>query len=61
MVTKKSPTGGHDLFITRFLDGEGSTVLSAMLHSEKGAYEPGAPEYWSKLRESFGAEQSVTE
>lgn len=59
MVTKKSPMGEHDLYITRFLDEDGGTVLSAMLHGLDGSYEPGAADYWEKLRETFGAEQSV--
>lgn len=58
MVTKQSPSG-HDLYITRFLDTEGETVLSAMLHGKDGSYEPGATDYWEKLRKTFGAEQTV--
>lgn len=59
MVTKKSPAGEHELYITRFLDENGGTVLSAMLHGPDGSYEPGAADYWEKLRKTFGAEQSV--
>lgn len=58
MVTKQSPSG-YELYITRFLDAEGETVLSAMLHGKDGSYEPGATDYWEKLRETFGAEQKV--
>lgn len=59
MVTKKSPSDEHQLYITRFLDAEGGTLLSAMLHGVDGSYEPGAAEYWEKLQHTFGAEQSV--
>lgn len=59
MVTKKSPAGAHDLYITRFLDEAGGTLLSAMLHGVDGAYEPGAADYWEKLRQTFGDEQTV--
>lgn len=59
MVTKRSPAGDYDLYITRFLDDAGETVLSAMLHGVEGSYEPGAADFWEKLRKTFGAEQSV--
>lgn len=59
MVTKQSPAGSHDLYITRFVDGDGGTMLSAMLHGVDGAYEPGAADYWEKLRQTFGEEQTV--
>lgn len=59
MVTKRNPTGEYDLHITRFLDDKGEAILSAMLHGTDGAYEPGAAEYWEKLRATFGAEQTV--
>eukprot|EP00752_Nemacystus_decipiens_P002425 g2285.t1 len=59
MVTKRSPSGTYDLYITRFLDEAGGTLLSAMLHGVDGAYEPGAADYWEKLRQTFGAEQTV--
>ncbi|CAM9786209.1 unnamed protein product [Ectocarpus sp. 6 AP-2014] len=59
MVTKQSPGGSFDLYITRFLDEEGNTLLSAMLHGVDGAYEPGAAGYWDKLRKTFGEDQSV--
>lgn len=59
MVTKTSPAGEHELYITRFLGDKGETVLSAMLHAVDGVYEPGATDYWEKLRKTFGAEQSV--
>lgn len=59
MVTKKSPAGEHDLYITRFIDEAGETLLSAMLHGVEGAYEPGAADYWEKLRQTFGEEQIV--
>lgn len=58
MLTKQNPSG-HDLYITRFVDGGGETVLSAMLHGVEGSYEPGATDYWEKLRKTFGAEQTV--
>lgn len=59
MVTKTSASGTYDLYITRFLDENGKPLLSAMLHGVNGAYEPGAADYWEKLRETFGQEQSV--
>lgn len=59
MVTKRSPAGDYDLYITRFLDDKGGALLSAMLHGPDGSYEPGATDYWEKLRTTFGAEQSV--
>lgn len=59
MVTKKSHSGTYDLYITRFLDGSGATLLSAMLHGVDGAYEPGAADYWDKLRQTFGEDQNV--
>lgn len=59
MVTKRSPSGTYDLHITRFLDEAGGTLLSAMLHGVDGAYEPGAADYWEKLRQTFGEEQTV--
>lgn len=59
MVTKPSPAGDYELYITRFLDENGETMLSAMLHGKEGSYEPGAADYWEKLRTTFGAEQSV--
>lgn len=59
MATMKSSSGTYDLYITRFLDGSGATLLSAILHGVDGAYEPGAADYWGKLRQTFGEEQSV--
>lgn len=59
MVTKPSPAGSFDLYITRFLDEAGNTLLSAMLHGVDGAYEPGAADYWEKLRKIFGEDQTV--
>lgn len=59
MVTKRSKDNDFDLYITRFLDEKGDTLLSAMLHSTDGVYEPGATDYWQKLRKSFGAEQTI--
>lgn len=61
MLTKKNHSGEYDLYITRFVDEAGATVLSAMLDGDKGNYEPGATEYWEKLRITFGAEQLIAE
>jgi hypothetical protein len=38
---------------------QGKTVLSAMLHGDKGEYEEGAVAYWTKLRDAFGADQKL--
>ncbi|KAG5175022.1 hypothetical protein JKP88DRAFT_229445 [Tribonema minus] len=59
MLTKPAKDASHDLYITRFVDAEGKTVLSAMLQAEGGQYEEGAVAYWTKLREAFGAEQKL--
>jgi len=59
MVTKRSPSGAYDMYITRFLNEDGETLLSAILHGVDGAYEPGAADYWGKLRQTFGEEQTV--
>ncbi|CAN0365553.1 unnamed protein product, partial [Ascophyllum nodosum] len=59
MVIQRSADDDHDVYITRFRDDKGEIVLSAMLHGEDGAYEPGATDYWKKMRKSFGAEQTI--
>ncbi|CAM9489312.1 unnamed protein product [Phaeothamnion confervicola] len=60
MLSKDAKSGDHKLYITRFLDDGGATVLSAMLAGSKdGQYEEGAVAYWEKLRNVFGAEWTI--
>ena len=61
MVTKETGDGSKTLYITRFLGEKGESIMSAMLHRspESDAYEEGSVQYWEKLRDSFGAEQTL--
>lgn len=61
MLTKPNKEGTSELYITRFSDGQGNTLLSATLHAgEGGDYEDGAVAYWKKLQGAFGEQQQIS-
>ena len=60
MTERPSANGEHQLYITRFLDDGGGSILTMMLHRGENGYEEGSVQYFEKLRKVFGEKQDLT-
>ena len=59
---KKEKPDGKTMHITRLMDADGKSLLSAILAGEDGGeVDPGAIKFWENLRDRFGDEFALTE